>query len=130
MKTTKASRNDAKTLFRACLDNGVLDENRVRATVEELATKKPRGFLATLSFFGRLVRLDIERRSARIENAIETTPDLMRQLNQTLENRHGRGLAVSYWVTPALIAGLRIRVGNDIYDGSVSARLKSLSESL
>ena len=130
MKITKANRNDAKSLFRACVVNGVLDESRVRNAVEELSTLKPRGFLATLHHFRRLVKIDIDRRSARVENAIETTPDLMRQIGAALEQRHGKGLSVSYWINPALIAGLRVRVGNDIYDGSVASRLHALSDSL
>ncbi|MBI1841861.1 MAG: F0F1 ATP synthase subunit delta, partial [Verrucomicrobia bacterium] len=43
--------------------------------------------------------------------------------------RHGPGLQLSFEQNPALIGGLRIQVGSDVYDGSVAARLHELSES-
>jgi F-type H+-transporting ATPase subunit delta len=130
MKISKANRNDAKALFRACFVDGVLNESRVRSVVEEVVSHKPRGYLGTLHHFRRLVKIDVDRRSARIENAVETSPQLMQQIGEALERRHGKGLSYSYWINPALVAGLRVRVGNDIYDGSVAARLQALSGSL
>jgi F-type H+-transporting ATPase subunit delta len=37
-------------------------------------------------------------------------------------------LNISYAQNPALIGGLRIQVGSDVYDGSVQARLNDLRE--
>jgi F-type H+-transporting ATPase subunit delta len=37
-------------------------------------------------------------------------------------------LNISFVQNPALLGGLRIRVGSDVYDGSVRARLESLRE--
>jgi F-type H+-transporting ATPase subunit delta len=37
---------------------------------------------------------------------------------------------VTFWINPELLGGLKIRVGSDVYDGSVKARLESLKEAL
>ena len=42
---------------------------------------------------------------------------------------YGPGLNISFVQNPELIAGLRIKVGSDVYDGSVQARLAALQES-
>ena len=68
MKITKQARREAKELFRAAQVNGVLDEAKVRQTVDEVIRLKPRGFVGILSHFQRLVKLDIDRRSARVES--------------------------------------------------------------
>lgn len=126
MKISKQARRDGKALFTACKANGVLDENRVRQTVSAVIAQKPRGYVAILSHFQRLVKLDIERRTARVENAVQTSPALMESIKANLTKRYGPGLDVQFWVNPALIGGLRIKVGSDVYDGSVKARLAEL----
>lgn len=126
MKISKQARRDGKTLFNVCKVAGVLDENRVRQTVTAVIAKKPRGYVAILSHFQRLVKLDIERRTARVENAVETSPALAEAIKANLTKRYGAGLDVQFWVNPGLIGGLRVKVGSDVFDGSVKARLADL----
>ena len=129
MKVSKQSRRDAKELFRACLVNGVLDENRVREIVGKVIAAKPRGYIATLSHFQRLVKLDMERRAAKVESAMPLTPELQADVKSKLTRIYGEGLNISFTQNPALLGGLRIKVGSDVYDGSVQARLEQLVES-
>src|SRR5437762_418652 len=126
MKISKQARRDAKQLFNVCKVSGVLDENRVRQSVSEVIAKKPRGFVAILSHFQRLVKLDIERRSARVESAVATSEALQQSVKANLAQRYGQGLNVTFAVNPSLIGGLRVQVGSDVFDGSVKARLAEL----
>jgi F-type H+-transporting ATPase subunit delta len=130
MKIGKQARRDAKDLFEACKISGVVDDGRVRQVVQRVIAGKPRGYLAVLEHFQRLVKLDITRRTARIENAIETPPALMEQIRAQLTQRYGPGLNFTFWINPELIGGLRIQVGSDVFDGTVKARLAALEESL
>ena len=68
MKISKQARREAKGLFRAAQVNGVLDENRVRQALDALLAQRPRGYVGILEQLQRLVKLDIVRRSARIES--------------------------------------------------------------
>lgn len=130
MKISKQSRRDAKTLFSACRVNGLLDEDRVRNAVAQVIAQKPRGYVGTLKQFQRLVKLDIDRRSARVENAVETIPAQAEAIRANLQRQYGSGLNLTFWINPALIGGLRIKVGSDIYDGSVAGRLAEIKNSL
>lgn len=130
MKISKQSRRDAKSLFHAALVDGVLDEGRVRAAVTAVIERKPRGYVGTLHHFQRLVKLDLDRRTARVENAVATSPELIEYIKQSLARRYGPGLDVGFWINPELIGGLKIRVGSDIFDGSVAGRLAALEASL
>lgn len=130
MKISKQARRDGKTLFTNCRVNGVLDENRVRQTVSAVIAQKPRGFVGILSHFQRLVKLDIERRTARVESATQLSDSLAASVKATLAQRYGQGLDVGFSVNPALIGGLRVKVGSDVFDGSVRARLNELAESM
>lgn len=130
MKISKQARRDGRDLFNACRVNGVLDESRVRDAVTRVIAAKPRGYLGALSHFQRLVKLDVDRRTARVENAVETSPELVKAIESQLAAQYGPGLNITYWVNPALIGGVKIRVGSDIYDGSVAGRLASLEATL
>jgi F-type H+-transporting ATPase subunit delta len=81
-----------------------------------------------LSHFQRLLKLHRESRRARVENAVETSPELMSRIQDGLARRYGPGLDVTFWINPDLLGGLRVRVGSDVYDGSVKARLDGLKD--
>ncbi len=130
MKISKQARRDGKSLFNTCKVNGVLDEGRVRQTVTAVIARKPRGYVGILSHFHRLVKLDLERRTARIESATPLSDALVASVKGNLSQRYGQGLSVNFAVNPALIGGLRVKVGSDVFDGSVRARLDALAETM
>ena len=129
MKIGKQERRDAKQLFRSCRINGVLDEGRVRQVVQAVVAQKPRGYVGILSHLQRLVKLDLDRRAARVESAVALSPAQESTIQQTLARRYGSGLNLSFAANPVLIGGVRIRVGSDVFDGSIQARLAALAES-
>ena len=126
MKISKQARRDAKQMFRSCLVNGLLDENLVRQIVPQVIAQKPRGYLAILTHFQRLVRLDVARRTARIESASQLPEDFRVSVQANLARKYGPGLAVAFAQNTDLIGGLRVQVGSDVYDGSIRARLTEL----
>ena len=130
MKIGKQARRDGKALFNTCKVNGVLDEGRVRQAVNAVIAQRPRGYVAILSHFQRLVKLDIERRAAVVESAAPISDALRQSVQVSLAQRYGQGLSVKFAVNPALIGGLRMKVGSDVFDGSVRARLDELAEKM
>src|SRR6266478_4643999 len=113
MKISKQARREAKQLFRSCLVNGLLDENRARRMVQRVLEIKPRGFMAILSHFQRLLKLDIERRAATIERLTDA------MLNEMLDFGNGiTGLALNLEETEvgAIILGdyTKIQEGSEV----------------
>ena len=129
MKATKQARREATQLFRLCLVNGLLDADRARQVVQQLVTARPRGYMGTLSHFRRLVKLDSDRHTANVESAVALPADLQSNVQSGLARVYGPGLSSSFAANPALIGGMRVRVGSDVYDGSVRARLAALERS-
>jgi len=129
MKVSKQVKRGAKQLFRSCFANGMLDEQRARQLLQRVVQAKPRGYLAILSHFERLVKLDLDRRTAKVESAAPLPPELQAKVQTGLTRAYGPGLNLSCAQNPALIGGMRIKVGSDVYDGSVQARLAALQES-
>lgn len=129
MRITKQARRDAKQLFRSCQVNGLLDEQKARQTVQQIIAKKPRGYGAILTHFHRLVKLDLERRAARIESATALDGAMEGALRANLARKYGAGLNIAFTQNPALLGGLRIKVGSDVFDSSIQARLDALADS-
>jgi len=129
MKISKRAKREAKQLFRMCLVNGVLDENRVRNVMRQVVAAGHHDCPAILSHFGRLVKLDLARRTATIESATPLPADVQATVEAGLSHRYGPGLTTAFAHRPALIGGMRIQVGSDVYDGSVRAGLAALEES-
>jgi F-type H+-transporting ATPase subunit delta len=129
MKISKHTQRDARQLFRSCHVSGLLDENRVRQAVTLLSTQKPRGYVGILSRLHRLVKMDLEQHAARVESATPLTPDLQAEVTGEIKKKYGTGVSISFAQNPALIGGLRIQVGSDLYDGSVKMRLQKLEDS-
>jgi F-type H+-transporting ATPase subunit delta len=130
MKVNKRAKREAKQLFGLCLVNGVLDEHRVRHVVQHVVAAGYRDCPAILSHFARLVKLDLARRTARIESAMPLSADLQAAVEAGLTQRYGPGLTTAFAQRPALIGGMRIQVGSDVYDGSVQGRLAALEKAL
>lgn len=130
MKTTRQAKREAKRLFRLCLVNGFVDESRTRQVVQRVIKAKRRGDLALLSHFRRLVKLECARHTAEVESAVPVPADLRASIQAGLARAYGPGISASFVHNPGLIGGMRIKVGSDVYDGSVRARLAGLEKNL
>jgi F-type H+-transporting ATPase subunit delta len=129
MTISKRVKREAKQAFRLCLANGLLDESRVRQVARYLLTAGYRDCPALLAHFLRLVRLECAHRTAKVESATPLPSDLQAATQARLTRVYGPGLATAFVHRPSLIAGMRIQVGSDLYDGSVLARLGALEMS-
>ena len=128
MKITRQTKFEAKQLFRLCLVNGFVDEGRTRQVVQTIIQARRRGSLALLSCFWRLVKLERARHTAEVESAVAVPDDLRASIQAGLARAYGPGISASFVHNPGLIGGMRIKVGSDVYDGSLRARLAVLEE--
>jgi len=74
MKINKETRQLSKELLRASFVDGRLDNARIGSLVTALIEKKPRNYIKVLEAYQRLLRLEVEKRSATIETAAELAP--------------------------------------------------------
>ena len=127
MKVSKTAATTARRLFGLCLVGGRLDEARLRDAVSRLVQAKPREYRAILSAIQRLTRLEVERRKVTVESAVELDEATRQRVATDLAAQYGADLRIEYRVNPELIGGLRMRIGNDVLDGSVKGRLDRLA---
>ena len=75
-------------------------------------------------------RLELEKRQAKIETANEVDSATSLELVSNLKKKYGSDLTAEFIVNPELLGGMRIRVGSDVWDGTVRNRLERLQQEL
>ena len=130
MKINKETRQLSKELLRASFTDGQLDSGRITSLVKSLIEKKPRNYIKVLESYKRLLRLEVEKRTATVETATELAPQASADLVANLKRKYGSDLATRFVVNKELLGGMRIRVGSDVWDSSVRNRLHRLQQQL
>ncbi len=81
----------------------------------------------------RLVELVAERRSreiAYVTTAVALSDAEEQRLAQRLGALYGRDISLKVDVDPSIVGGVRVRVGPDLYDGTVVRRLEEARKAL
>lgn len=129
MKVGRQARKDAKALFNACLNNkGGLTETRVKKVVKTVLSEKPRGYLAILTHFQKLVRLKLAAHTATITTADQLSEEQGNTIKESITAKYGSDTKFELKVDPKLVGGARIQIGSDVFDASVRARLEKLRQ--
>src|SRR5437763_2761964 len=130
MQVNKEVRQMARELLRASFTDGQLDKGRVSAVVNSVLDKKPRNYMKVLDYYKRLLRLELEKRHACIESVAQLAPEAANEIMEKLSRRYGTDLTTEFKVNTALLGGMRVRVGSDVWDSSVRSRLERLAQQL
>ena len=130
MKLNKEIRQLSRKMLQASFTDGQLDPGRIGSLVDSLIAQKPRNYIDVLKNYKRLLRLELEKRNATIETASEVDPAIRSEIVANLKSKYGNDLATEFQVDPALLGGMRIRVGSDVWDASVRNRLQRLQNEL
>ena len=120
----------ARELFRLSFVDGRLDATRVSQISQRLTTEKPRSYLQILKELARLVRLELDRRHSIIESARPLDEATAAGIAKSLKLKFGDDITTEFRTSPDLLGGLRVKLGSDVWDGSISNRLNTLSQQL
>jgi F-type H+-transporting ATPase subunit delta len=127
MRASKQSRQFARQLFRLSLAEGQVSAERVSAVLAHLAHQPPAQPLAVLQAYQRLIINQLARNSALVEHAGVVDDALLRSIEAVFTREYQRPITASAQPNPALIAGLRIRIGDDLFESSIANELAALS---
>lgn len=117
----------ARQLFRLSLENDRLSGERVGGVLAWLDKNRPANATAVLRAYKRLVAAEVARSRAVIEFAGDVSPDTFEQIAAAMSRRYGRDIEPVPVARPELLAGVRVRVGDDIFENSIVTQLASLT---
>jgi F-type H+-transporting ATPase subunit delta len=127
MPAPKKARATAKLLLALSLENGQLSEARVSDVLAWFEQKPPAHAAAILREYHRLVSREIARSRAKIEFSGALAGGAVPSILSELSKLYHRPVSAATVENPALIAGLRVSIGDDVFERSIAAQLESLS---
>ena len=130
MKISKEVQAQARRLMRLCIGaDGLMNEATVRLVADKIAAEKPRNYLALLTAFTELVSLEQAAHTATITSAVPLTEAEKTAITARLNTRQA-GLNYEWQVDSSLIAGLTVKVGDNVTDASIRTRIEQLTKTL
>ena len=117
----------ARQLFKLSFVNGELSAERVGGVLEYVEKHRSAHLVAVLKAFQRLVAAEGARRQAGIEHAGPVSDALLASIETAMTQRYGRRVTSVPRRNDRLLAGLRVRVGDDVYESSVAGQLATLA---
>ena len=126
-----AARTQAKRLLALSLHEGMVAPDRVAAVLEALTKRYPAHQLPPLlRAYLFVVEREISRSQASIEHAGPLSVETAAAIGAHFTKSLGRVIRPVAKRNDALLAGFRVRVGDDVTDLSASGRLERLARAL
>ena len=131
MSSSSRIRELAKKLVQLSLDQeGRVEEAKVVEVLDSLRVNPPREHKSLLRDYLNCIRRELAKCVARVEYAGKPDEEALQALKQQLAEHYGRSIDMELHENADLLVGIRITVGDDVYEDSASTRLRPLARAL
>ena len=118
----------AKKLVELSKENGVVTESKVVEVLSGLQQVQHRHHLTVLKTFLNYLRREVALQTAVVSTPAGLSDDALGAIEAQFSRLYNRPVNAVTQQDTSLIAGVRVRVGDDVYDASVAGRLLRLAE--
>jgi F-type H+-transporting ATPase subunit delta len=117
----------ARQLFKLSLVDGRISPEQVAGVLGYVEKTHPVNAVAILKAYRRLVTVELAKGAAVVEHSGPVSEATLAAIAASLSTRYGRPVTATAKADPSLLAGLRVRIGDDVFESSVSGQLAALS---
>src|SRR3954470_7896067 len=117
----------ARNLYSLSFENGTLSGERVAGALEYMEKHRPAQAIAILKAYQRLVAAEVARGQAVVEHAGPISEAALQAIGQAMTARYKRNVTPTAQRNDRLLAGVRVRVADDLYEQSIAGHLSSLA---
>jgi len=131
MSTSSKTKKAAKCLLTLSLDQeGRVDEGKVRSILESLRENPPVDHMSLLREYHTEVRRLLPTYECKLELGENEQEEVRTVLSAKVNAAKEGNFALDSTQNSQLIAGYKLRVGDDVYEDSIDQRLENLRKSL
>lgn len=123
----KKAQQFARQLFKMSVVNGAVSAERVTGVLEYVEKHRPANPVMILKAYARYIAAELAKGEAVVEHAGAINAATLAAIAAAMTKKYGRPVTATAKANPALLAGLRVHVGDDTYESSVAGQLASLS---
>ena len=120
----------AKKLVELSTEDGIVTEARVSDVLAGLSKGTIRHKGLILKTYLHYIRKAVAEQTAVVSTPSTLSEDALKAIESNFSKVYDRQITATTVADESLIAGVRIRVGDDVYDASVAGRLKRFAESV
>ncbi len=126
-KHAKQAQQFARQLFKLSVVDRAVSAGRVTGALEYIEKHKPANPVMVLKAYYRLIATELAKSEAIVEHAGTISDATLAAIAAAMTKKYGRTVTATAKPNPALLAGLRVHVSDDVYEASVSGQLSALA---
>jgi F-type H+-transporting ATPase subunit delta len=126
----KIAQQFARQLFSMSIVDGAVSADRVAGVLEYVEKHGTANPVMVLKAYHRLIAAEVAKGQALVEHAGAVNDAMLAAIAAAMTKKYGRPVTATAKPNADLIAGLRVHVGDDIYESSVSSQLSALASSV
>ena len=117
----------ARQLFKLSVVDGVVSAGRVSGVLEYVEKNRPANPVMVLRAYARFIAAELAKGDAVVEHAGAIPAPTLAAIAAAMTKKYGRPVTATAKPNAALLAGLRVQVGDDVYESSVAGQLATLA---
>jgi len=124
---SKKAQQFARQLFKMSLVDGIVSADRVSGVLAYVEKHRPANPVMVLKAYARLIATELAKGEAVVEHAGAINAATLAAIAAAMSSKYKRTVTATARPNPALLAGLRVQVGDDVYESSVAGQLAVLA---
>jgi F-type H+-transporting ATPase subunit delta len=124
---TKQVQQLARQFFKLSVVDGRLSADRIAGVLEYIEKHRPARTMAVLKAYQRLIAAEFARGQAVVEHAGSISDTTLATIATAMTKRYSRPVTAVARKNDTLLAGLRVRVGDDTFESSIASQLTTLA---
>ncbi|SDR95026.1 F0F1 ATP synthase subunit delta [Opitutus sp. GAS368] len=130
MRADKKTKALAKQLFKLSVVNGTVSPEQVTGVLGYIEKNVPRHGLAVLKLYHRAITTELAKSNAVVEHAGPIGDSTLQSIEAAMTRNYSRPVTATAKPNPKLLAGLRVRIGSDVYESTIAGQLAALSSAV
>lgn len=120
----------AKKLVELSREDGIVTDAKIADVLAGIRQVKPRHGLLVLEAYLNYIKKAIAEQTAVVATPGALDADALAVIESNFSKVYDRKITAVTTTDESLIAGVKVRVGDDVYDSSVAGHLKRIAESV
>jgi F-type H+-transporting ATPase subunit delta len=123
----KQAQQIARQLFKLSVVDGTVSADRVAGVLAYVEKHRPANPMLVLQAYRHYIARELARSHAVVEHAGPLADGALRSIEGALAQKYKRPVTATALHNAELIAGLRVRIGDDVFESSIAGQLEQLS---